>query len=150
MNTKFLILLILFACSGSEVSETYVENGIAINGYDPVAYFTQSAAVEGSEQYSFNWNNATWYFSSEQNLTTFKDNPDKYSPVFGGYCAYGMSNGEGYKATTDPNAWTIVDGKLYLNYSLKVKEKWLENQDERIEHAWENWPRVKNNEEVKR
>ena len=146
---KLILLLLLVSCGFGEVSEVYNEDGIAINGYDPVAYFTESKPIPGFDEFTFQWNSATWKFSSSENLKTFRSNPEKYSPQFGGYCAYGMSNGEGYKATTNPEAWTIVGGKLYLNYSLKVKEKWLENKSERIEWASKNWPTVKNDVEVK-
>ena len=71
-------------------------------------------------------------------------NPEKYAPQYGGYCAYGMS--EGHKAPTDPNAWTIVDEKLYLNYSLEVKENWKKDQQQRIVKANKNWPQIKNKE----
>jgi hypothetical protein len=74
----------------------------------------------------------------------FSKSPEKYAPQYGGYCAYGMS--EGHKAPTDPNAWTIVNGKLYLNYSLDVKQKWNKNQMERIDQADKNWPQLKDKE----
>ena len=147
---KLVLIFLLVSCSGKEISEVYVEDGIAINGYDPVAYFTESKPIPGSDEFTFQWNSATWKFSTHENMEAFKAQPEKFSPVFGGYCAYGMSNGEGYKATTVPQAWTILDDKLYLNYNLKVKDKWLENQQERINEAWGNWPRVKNDVEVKR
>lgn len=83
-----------------------------------------------------------WYFASADHLLKFKADPEKYAPQFGGYCAYGMSRG--YKAKTDPEAWTIVDGKLYLNYNLDVRKLWNEKQAEFIEKANTNWPTSKN------
>ena len=77
-------------------------------------------------------------------LNSFSKNPDKYVPQYGGYCAFGLS--DGHKAPTDPDAWTIVDGKLYFNYSLKVKELWIKNPTERIEKADKNWPMLKDKE----
>jgi hypothetical protein len=116
----------------------------AIRGYDPVAYSTAGKPVKGDQNLVFHWMDANWYFSSKENLNSFSKSPDKYAPQYGGYCAYGMS--EGHKAPTDPNAWTIVDGKLYLNYSLKVKESWKKDQMQRIGQANKNWPQVKDTE----
>jgi YHS domain-containing protein len=116
----------------------------AIRGYDPVAYFTEGKPVQGKEEFVYNWNNASWYFSSAQNLNLFKANPEKYAPQYGGYCAYGLSNG--YKASTVPEAWTIVNGKLYLNYSLKVRDTWDKNRAERIANADKSWPQIKDKE----
>jgi YHS domain-containing protein len=125
-------------------SETYIEYGNAIRGYDPVAYFLESKPVKGTDKFVYNWKKADWYFSSEQNLNLFRDDPEKYAPQYGGYCAYGLS--EGHKAPTDAEAWTIVDGKLYLNYSLDVKKKWSSNRPARIEKANANWPGLKEKE----
>lgn len=71
----------------------------------------------------------------------FRKTPEKYAPQYGGYCAFGLSNG--YKAQTDPQAWTIDSGKLYLNYNLNVRQEWNKNRKERIEKADKNWPDVK-------
>ena len=79
-----------------------------------------------------------------RNLNSFSKNPDKYVPQYGGYCAYGMS--EGHKAPTDPDAWTIVDGKLYLNYNKDVRTKWREDEKGRIDKADKNWPELKDKE----
>ncbi|MEQ9230340.1 MAG: YHS domain-containing (seleno)protein [Cyclobacteriaceae bacterium] len=115
----------------------YTESGLAINGYDPVAYFTESKAVKGAKQFSNDWNGSTWLFASGDNLKAFKENPEKYAPQYGGYCAFGMSSG--YKAKIDPNAWTIHDGKLYLNYNSGVQKKWLTEKEAYIQKATANW-----------
>jgi YHS domain-containing protein len=128
----------------AQKSAVFEKSDKAIRGYDPVAYFTEGKPVEGKEEFVYNWNNANWYFSSPQNLNLFKANPEKYAPQYGGYCAYGLSNG--YKASTVPEAWTIVNGKLYLNYSLKVRDTWDKNRAERIANADKNWPQIKNKE----
>lgn len=114
----------------------------AINGYDPVAYFTNGKPVKGDSHFSLKWKEATWYFSSQMNLESFKNDPEKYAPQFGGYCAYGLS--QGHKAPTEPDAFTIVDGKLYLNYNKDVKKKWLGDQSNYIMQANHNWPELKN------
>jgi YHS domain-containing protein len=125
----------------AQKSETFVQSGNAIRGYDPVAYFTESRPVKGNEKLAYKWNNASWYFSSQENLDLFKANPEKYAPQYGGYCAYGLSNG--YKAPTDADAWTIDNGKLYLNYNKEVRGMWNKERKERIEKADKNWPEVK-------
>jgi len=122
-------------------SETFVQSGKAIRGYDPVAYFSDGKPVKGEEKLMYNWNNAYWYFSTQQNLDLFKASPEKYAPQYGGYCAYGLSNG--YKAPTDADAWTIENGKLYLNYNTEVREMWSKQKKERIEKADKNWQAVK-------
>lgn len=114
----------------------------AINGYDPVAYFTEGKAVKGSEQHSFDWDGATFRFSSAENRQLFVDAPPKYAPQYGGYCAFAVSKGA--VASTEPEAWTIVDGKLYLNYSLDVRERWREDTPGNINAADKNWPGVLN------
>ena len=125
----------------AQKSANFVQSGKAIRGYDPVTYFTESKPVKGNEKHAYKWNNADWYFSSQQNLDLFKANPEKYAPQYGGYCAYGLSNG--YKAPTDADAWTIENGKLYLNYNTDVREMWNKEKKERIEKADKNWPQVK-------
>lgn len=112
-------------------------SGIAIKGYDPVAYFLQHTALAGSDSYTADWSGSKWKFISQANLDSFKLSPEKYAPQFGGYCAYGCS--EGHKSPTDPNAWTIADNKLYLNYNLKVKELWIKDTTIRIKAANEYW-----------
>lgn len=113
------------------------ENGRALRGYDAVAYFAVNNAVKGDPKYAYVWNGAKWFFSSEENMKKFQVDPAAYAPQFGGYCSYAVS--EGYTADGDPEAWKLVEGKLYLNYSPKVKEKWEQNQSERIEKGEKNW-----------
>ena len=112
--------------------------GKAIDGYDPVAYFVSGEPTEGVKDFQYEWNDATWYFASQQNLEQFKDSPEKYAPQYGGYCAWAVS--QGYTASTDPEAWEIYDGKLYLNYSKSIREKWLKEKDNNIVAGDNNWP----------
>lgn len=139
-----VIVLITTTHAKAQKEEVFTSHSQAIRGYDPVAYFKENKPVKGSEDYSFKWKNAIWLFSSKENLDSFSMSPEKYSPQYGGYCAYGLS--EGHKAPTDPNAWTIIDGKLYFNYSLKVKEMWVKNTEQRIEMADKKWPEIKDKE----
>lgn len=115
----------------------------AIKGYDTVAYFTESKPVKGSEDFSFNYKGATWLFSSAENLALFKQNPEKYEPQYGGYCAYAVS--QNTTASIKPELFTIHDGKLYLNYSKSVNDKWLKDKESYIVDADKNWPTLLNN-----
>lgn len=115
--------------------------GTAADGYDVVAYFSDGAATKGSKDFVHEWNGAKWRFSSEGNLNTFAANPEKYAPQYGGYCAYAVSNG--YTASVDPKAFTVVDGKLYLNYSQSVKETWERDVPGYISKAEKYWPTVR-------
>jgi YHS domain-containing protein len=147
MKKHFLLIAILLfnlISIYAQRSAVYIVDGKAIRGYDPVAYFTEGKPVKGDENLVYNWNNASWFFSSQQNLELFKKNPEKYAPQYGGYCAYGLSRG--YKAKTVPEAWTIDNGKLYLNYSLGVRDDWNKNRQERIEKANSYWPQIKDKE----
>jgi YHS domain-containing protein len=117
--------------------------GLAIRGADPVAYFTEGAAVMGSSEYEYEWMGATWRFSSPQNLALFVADPEAYTPEYGGYCAKAVS--EGNLASVDPEAWRIVDGKLYLNYSFDVQQQWLADVPGNIAKADALWPDVLNN-----
>ncbi|MGD1893307.1 MAG: YHS domain-containing (seleno)protein, partial [Cyclobacteriaceae bacterium] len=112
----------------------------AIQGYDPVAYFTDQKPVKGSDEHTYEWKGATWYFASAENVQAFEANPEQYAPQYGGYCAYAVANG--YTAKIDPEAWKIVDGKLYLNYNKKVQADWEANQANFIQQANQNWPKV--------
>jgi YHS domain-containing protein len=116
------------------------KNGVAVKGYDPVAYFTESRPVEGKKEFSLEWNGATWYFSSEENQELFKSAPEKYAPQYGGYCAYAMASGD--LVDIIPQAWKIVNGKLYLNFSMRVHRKWEKDIPGYIEKADKRWPEV--------
>jgi YHS domain-containing protein len=112
----------------------------AIRGYDPVAYFEQGAPVKGSREFTHQWNGATWHFSSAANRDRFAAGPEKYAPQYGGYCAYGVA--QGYAPEIDPNAWKIVDAKLYLNFSPDVQRRWSRDIPGYIRKADANWPAV--------
>lgn len=120
--------------------QIYAENGIAVDGSDVVAYFTEGAPVAGDEGITFDYMGATWRFSSEENRDLFAANPEAYAPQYGGYCAYAVS--QGYTASTVPEAWSIVDDKLYLNYSTGVRRRWSRDIPGNIAAANANWPSV--------
>ena len=112
-------------------------SGLALKGFDAVAYFAVNNAVEGDQKYEFVWNGAKWLFSNAENLERFKADPAAYAPQFGGYCSYAVS--KGYTANGDPKAWKVVDGKLYLNYNPEVKQMWEKGEHENILKAETNW-----------
>lgn len=114
--------------------------GVAIDGYDPVAYFTESKPVEGSKDFSHEWQGATWRFASAEHRDLFAAEPEKYAPQYGGYCAWAVAQGK--TADIDPEAWKIEDGKLYLNYSKKIQTRWEDAMTENIRAADENWPKL--------
>lgn len=116
---------------------------LAIRGYDPVAYFTERKAVKGSRDFGHDWQGATWRFATAENRDIFAADPERYAPQYGGYCAWAVS--QDYTASTDPDAFTLVGGKLYLNYNAKVMKQWLEDRDGNIESADRNWPAVLKN-----
>lgn len=140
-----MILLLILSASlqltAQNKSNVNVDKkNLAIQGYDLVAYFEDHKPVKGSEEFIFKYESATYQFASKAHLNTFKKNPEKYLPQYGGYCAYGVSRG--YAVGIDPEAWSIVDGKLYLNYSMKVQETWSEDKPGYIKKADVNWPTV--------
>jgi YHS domain-containing protein len=115
-------------------------SNVAIKGYDPVAYFTQSRPVQGSDQFKLNYQGAEFRFANAANRDVFKANPARYAPQFGGYCAWAVS--QGYTAGIDPNAWAIVGGKLYLNYNKDIQSRWQKDTAGNIAAANRNWPLV--------
>jgi YHS domain-containing protein len=100
----------------------YEPSGVAVRGYDTVAYFTQGKPTEGKEAFETEWRGAKWRFASQEHLDLFVTNPDKYAPQYGGYCAYGVAIGSLVKI--EPDLWDIIDGKLYLNYDEDLQEEW--------------------------
>jgi len=101
---------------------SYEPSGIAIRGYDTVAYFTEGKPMEGSDEFTTDWQGATWKFASQEHLDLFKADPQKYAPQYGGYCAYGVAQESLVKI--EPDQWTIHDDKLYLNYNAKLNNEW--------------------------
>jgi len=141
-----LCLVIGFSVSGAARADakdavyTSLLSSLAVSGHDPVAYFRVGKPVKGSAEFSMKWNEATWRFANAQNLADFKKTPEKYAPQFGGYCAWAVS--QGYTASSDPEAWRIEGGKLYLNYSKSVQQTWAGDIPGNIKKANANWPKV--------
>ncbi len=134
----FLAALCAAAAGPVLADEVYAEKGVAIRGTDPVAYFTEGRPVAGDPAITADWGGATWRFASAANRDRFLADPAALAPQYGGYCAWAVANG--YTAETDPEAWKIVGGKLYLNYSLEVKADWEKDIPGNITKADTNWP----------
>lgn len=124
----------------SEAMQVNAEEGIAVRGTDVVAYFTEGRAVAGRPEFTFAWRGATWRFASAANRDRFATDPERYAPAYGGFCAYAVS--EGYTAPIDPEAWRIVDGRLFLNYDRSIKRRWERDIPGRIARGDANWPRL--------
>jgi hypothetical protein len=116
---------------------------LAIGGYDTVAYFTVGKAVPGSLDYQTVWHDARWQFANKEDLDLFKANPEKYAAQYDGHCAMGVAYQDGHKDTVDPEAFTIVNGKLYVNHTKYWTTEWRKNEAENISRADKNWSAVK-------
>jgi YHS domain-containing protein len=141
MKPLFLLALglALHACAYTQTQSVavYATRAGAIAGYDPVAYFTDGKPVKGQAGITYEWNGAVWHFATAEHRNLFAADPARYAPQYGGWCAYGWS--QGYPAEIDPQAWSVVDGKLYLNYNAKVRTTWNQKQAQYIRQANENY-----------
>lgn len=139
-----LISSALLASSLSYASNIEInanDNDLAIKGFDAVSYFTAGAPSKGSDKFTSAYNGAIYHFSTATNRDLFKANPAKYAPQYGGYCAMGVAMNQ--KFDTDPTAWHIDGGKLYLNLNKSVQTKWLTDVPGFLETSQENWPSIK-------
>jgi YHS domain-containing protein len=140
---RFVVTTIAFALAAFAASPVTPINknsdGVALHGYDAAAYFTEGKPVKGSKEFESEWMGAKWRFSSAANRDTFKSDPAKYAPQYGGYCAYAVSKGR--TADISPNAWKVVDGKLYVNHPL-AKSRWEKDIPGAIARAGQNWPNI--------
>lgn len=152
MKTLFLVLLTFMSFSlwsqetaaGRQKHFNTFKNHLAIQGYDPVAYFTEGKGVKGSGNYRAEVNGIIYHFSTEANRDLFQKNPSKYEPQYGGWCAYAMGN-DGDKVAINPSTFKIVNGKLYLFYNKggeNTRVYWNDNQDEQIKTANANWKKI--------
>jgi YHS domain-containing protein len=140
MKAILVALLLTVACAVQ--AQTNVDSsGLALKGYDPVAYFTEKKPLAGKTEFTAQHEGATYRFASAANRDAFAAAPQKYAPQYGGYCAFGVAGG--YKAPIEPEAWTVVDGKLYLNYNRSVRSKWSSDIPGFIRKGDANWPTVR-------
>lgn len=135
------ILIVNCAKSDSFNQISTSAGNIAIKGYDTVAYFADKGAVKGDPKFEFVWNGAKWFFANSENLEKFKANPEQFAPQFGGHCSFSISKGN--MAEGDPEAWKMVDGKLYLNNNQEAKKMWEAEQEKRIQDGEKNWEELK-------
>lgn len=122
-------------------AEVNIMEGYAVHGYDVVAYFTKGKPVDGDDRFTAEHEGATYRFSSAEHRDTFTADPAAYAPQYGGYCAFGAAMGR--KFDGDPNAWAIVDDKLYLNLNKDVQARWKEDVPGFIRGAENNWPLIR-------
>ncbi len=137
-----LAALLFLATPALAQPPVFQTDGVAIRGHDPVAYFTTGQPTPGAADITTDYGGATWRFATAENRALFLLEPAKYAPQYGGYCAYGMTVGQ--KVPVDPAAWSIVDGKLYLNNSLAVRDRWSQDPAGNIGKADGEWSAVKN------
>ena len=151
MKIVTLILLMGAAISFPGLSQTNLrikhfnlEKGLAIQGYDPVAYFIQNKPIKGKSSLEYNHEGVTYRFSSQANLDLFKQDPQKYEPQYGGWCAYAMG-ASNEKVEIDPETFKIVNGKLYLFYHSWINKtllKWNEDETTLRTNADKNWKNI--------
>lgn len=141
MRFHATLLALVVAASGLEAQAVNVRNGLALDGYDPVAYHTEHRATKGSPAFTATHDGAVYRFASEASRAAFEADPARYLPAYGGYCAYGMARG--YRAKIDPQAFTVVNGRLYLNYSLEVRDRWSKDIAGYLQKADANWVRLR-------
>ena len=144
MKTLWLSVAVLLAlgAGAARAAEPVNTNGgaLAVGGYDVVAYFTEGKPAAGQAAHEATWNGARWRFASAEHRERFLKEPERFAPRYGGYCAYAVSRG--YTAPVAPEAWRIVDGRLYLNYSKDVQKLWERRIPENIKKADTHWPGV--------
>jgi YHS domain-containing protein len=139
ISLLFLVLGLALPVFGQSKSLLNLDKtGVAIQGYDPVAFFTDNKPVMGKEEIPAKYNGATYYFASKEHRDLFKQNPAKYEPSFGGYCAYGVSRNK--LVEIDVNAFQIVDGRLLLQYSKGVRDDFNKDGKSNLAKADANWP----------
>lgn len=132
------ILALALSCAAGAADGVYAPGSVAIRGYDPVAYFLDGKPEKGIDAFSITWRGAIWKFATREHLEKFTAAPEKYAPQFGGYCTYGASLG--HLATSEPAAWSIVAGKLYLHHSEPVRDRFLRDPLPVLQRADSEFP----------
>lgn len=135
-----LFSVVILSTSIAFAGDYFEKDGVALGGYDPVSYFTAGKPQKGAAEHSFTYKGSKFYFASAANQKAFEKSPEKYAPQFGGFCSLGTAFG--VKVSTQPDAFAVVKGKLYLNHDLQVQAKWKEDTAGNIAKAEKNWPEV--------
>ena len=140
---SFVLVFLLAACGmQSKKSEIFAPDGKAIKGYDPVAFFKNNKPIAGADSLSYTWKGAEWFFSTRENLESFKSNPEQFAPQYGGYCAGEVAGSGSVTVNVDPEAFKIIDGKLYLIYDVGNAASFADNAINQVPKADANWPVV--------
>ena len=145
MRSKKIIVVAVLAllatvASTSAIARDYMHSTPGIGGYDPVSYFTEGKPQRGSGYHVADYKGVTYAFASEEHKDMFQDNPQKYAPAYGGWCAYGVAVGK--KFVADPEVWKVVNGKLYLNLDRAIQSKWKKDIPGYIKTANKNWTEI--------
>ena len=149
MIMRYLVMVLSLALgltslnAQSQNEHLNLKKGLAIQGYDPVSYFKSNKAIEGIKEIQVKHNGATFYFSSNENRNLFIKSPDKYSPEYGGYCAYAMADGD--KVKIDPKTFKLIDNKLYLFYNFRgtnTLELWNDDESKLLPKADSEWSKI--------
>ncbi len=142
MKQMWFVVALLLVALTSHAAEppVYTKGGLALSGYDPVAFFTDKKPAKGLAEFEIEWSGARWRFASAEHRDAFRAEPAKYAPQFGGYCAYGVA--KGHVAKAEPDAWRVLDGKLYLNYDKQVQRLWEGELPKVVGEAEQQWPAV--------
>tara|TARA_R110002051_G_scaffold165688_2_gene236590 strand:- start:55308 stop:55811 length:504 start_codon:yes stop_codon:yes gene_type:complete len=134
-----LITLSVLTAGTAQAGEQYTDrDGRAVNGYDVVSYFNSETPVMGLETITTEYNGASWWFASEADKALFLADPVRYAPAYDGHCAFALADGR--KVRSDPLAWQIVDGRLYLNFSPAIHRRWQEDIPGYLARSQANWP----------
>ena len=145
-NTVTLLLLIISAAAFAQKTDYNTKKGFVAEGYDVVSYFVDKKPQDGKEKYQTTYDGAKFKFSSEKNLNLFKENPTKYIPQYGGYCAYAVA-AKKTKMYVDAEAYEIRDGKLYLFYNSWLSNKledWQKGDTKKLQAQGDkNWEELK-------
>ncbi len=142
IKATLLALTALFAFGGNAAAADNAHSAPAVQGYDVVSYQTGKRPVRGSGHYVATHDGATYIFSSQENLQTFKNNPERYAPAYNGYCAFGVSVGK--KFVGDPEVFRVVNNRLYLNLDATIQDDWLKDIPGRIKSADKQWTKIEN------
>lgn len=133
-----LALALFTTLASAKVLQNLDRSGVAIQGYDPVAFFTDNKPVKGNSQFVSEYNGARYYFASAEHKTAFDKEPAKYEPQFGGYCAYGVSHNN--RVPVEIDAYQIVNGRLLMQYDKDVRDKFNKDTQGTLKKADGNWP----------
>jgi YHS domain-containing protein len=139
ITSLFFFISIIVNGQATKINKSFFGNK-AVDGKDIVLLYQSGSITDGEKQFVHEYNGAKWYFSGQKTLELFKENPKKYAPAYGGYCAWAVANG--YTASVELETAVVVDEILYLNYNKKIAKKWSKDRAENILKANRQWPKL--------